>query len=59
MATVHQIIKLQISLDDLATDQNKINEYLDRLNAEGQSDWQAYHVAEVDGGLLVFLQKSG
>ncbi len=59
MATVHQIIKLQISLDDLATDQSRINEYLDRLNMEGQSDWQAYHVAEVDDGLLVFLQKSG
>lgn len=57
MAIVHQIIKLNLSLEKLAANQASLNAYLDTLNTEGQAGWQAYHVAEVDDGLLVFLQK--
>lgn len=56
MAVAHQIIKVQLGLDELASDQSKISAYVAILNEEGKNGWQAYHVAEVNDALLVFMQ---
>lgn len=42
---------------DMATDQNARNQYDNALRKHGQSGWRAYHVAETEAGLLIFMQR--
>lgn len=53
----HKVINVPVTLDQLATDPDKIIEYQDALNAQGELGWQVYHVAEASNGLVVFLQQ--
>ncbi|MHB9117811.1 MAG: hypothetical protein ACYC2R_06020 [Burkholderiales bacterium] len=42
-------------LADLSNDPNARNQFDNMMRSYGQQGWRAYHIAETDTGLLVFM----
>lgn len=59
VAISHLVIKVPVTMEAMATDStgDAIRQYIKALNLRGEQNWSAYHVAEVDDGVLVFLQQ--